>query len=90
METGFQVYKDFFNYKTGIYKKTSPFWDYAGGHAVKIVGWGNESGTNYWIAANSWSANWGENGFFKIAFGQVGFDSDVYACTPEHVESFLQ
>jgi len=90
METGFQVYKDFFNYKTGIYKKTSPFWDYAGGHAVKIVGWGNEAGTNYWIAANSWSANWGENGFFKIAFGQVGFDSDVYACTPEHVESFLQ
>jgi len=56
METGFQVYKDFFSYKTGIYKKTSPFWDYAGGHAVKIVGWGNENGTNYWICANSWGA----------------------------------
>jgi len=83
METGFQVYKDFFSYKTGIYKKTSPFWDYAGGHAVKIVGWGNEGGVNYWICANSWSEKWGENGFFRIAFGQVGIDSDVYACTPE-------
>jgi len=90
METGFQVYKDFFNYKTGIYKKTSPFWDYAGGHAVKIVGWGNENGTNYWICANSWGETWGENGFFKIAFGQVGIDSDVYACLPETADSFLQ
>jgi len=90
METGFQVYKDFFNYKTGIYKKTSPFWDYAGGHAVKIVGWGNENGTNYWICANSWSSTWGEQGFFKIKFGEVGIDSDVYACTPEVHHEFLQ
>ena len=90
METGFQVYKDFFSYKSGIYKKTSPFWDYAGGHAVKIIGWGNEAGTNYWIAANSWGPKWGENGFFKIAFGQCGFDSDVYACEPQVDSVFLQ
>lgn len=89
LETGFQVYKDFMSYKSGIYKKTSPFWDYLGGHAVKIIGWGNENGTNYWLAANSWSERWGENGFFRIAFGQVGFDSDTYACEPELDTAFL-
>jgi len=91
METGFQVYKDFFAYKSGVYKKTSPFWDYQGGHAVKIIGWGNDGKTNYWIAANSWGTAWGDNGFFKVAFGEVGFDSDVFACTPahEHHTTFL-
>lgn len=77
METGFTVYEDFMNYKSGIYKHTTG--NQLGGHAVKIVGWGN----GYWIAANSWSEKWGENGFFNIAFGECGIDSAVYACQPD-------
>ena len=38
----FTVYMDFLTYKSGVYKYTSG--DEAGGHAVKIIGWGNESG----------------------------------------------
>jgi len=33
-----------------------------GRHAVKILGWGTENGTNYWIVANSWNTHWGESG----------------------------
>ena len=77
METGFTVYQDFYNYKSGVYRHTSG--SSVGGHAVKIVGWG----ADHWIAANSWGTGWGENGFFRIAFGQCGFDSAVYACSPQ-------
>jgi len=81
METGFDVYEDFFSYKSGIYHYTSG--DKAGGHAVKIVGWGEENGVKYWICANSWGNSWGMEGFFNIEFGQVGIDSAVYACRPQ-------
>ena len=33
-----------------------------GGHAVKMLGWGVEDGTPYWIVANSWNTDWGDNG----------------------------
>ena len=43
-----------------------------GGHAVKIVGWGHDDASNldFWTVANSWTANWGEEGFFRIEMGQ--------------------
>jgi cathepsin B len=81
VETGFDVYEDFFNYKSGIYVYTSGA--KAGGHAVKIIGWGNSNGVNYWICANSWGESWGMNGFFEIAFGQCGIDAATYACKPQ-------
>jgi len=80
METGFDVYSDFMNYKSGVYKHTTGYLE--GGHAVKILGWGTEGGVNYWICANSWNTSWGEQGYFRIAFGECGIDSAVYACVP--------
>jgi len=81
METAFTVYADFMNYESGIYTHQSGKME--GGHAVKILGWGNEDGIDYWICANSWGPKWGENGFFRIAFGQCGIDHVVYGCLPD-------
>merc|ERR1712164_146777 len=67
VETAFTVYSDFENYAGGIYHHTKG--EVSGGHAVKIVGWGEENGVKYWKVANSWNPYWGEDGFFRIVRG---------------------
>jgi len=69
VQVAFMVYSSFYNYKSGVYHK---LWndDPLGGHAVKMLGWGVTSGgTAYWILANSWGTNWGEDGYFRIRMG---------------------
>ena len=39
-------------------------------HAVLITGFGKENGIFYWKAKNTWAADWGEHGYFKIAIGK--------------------
>lgn len=63
----FTVYKDLYAYQSGIYQHVSGA--SLGGHAVRIIGYGSENGVKYWIAANSWDSNWGEQGFFRILRG---------------------
>lgn len=36
-------------------------------HVVRLIGWGHDEGDRlYWIAANSFGEQWGENGHFKV------------------------
>ena len=35
-------------------------------HAVEIVGFGIDNNTKYWTVRNSWGADWGEEGYFRI------------------------
>jgi len=83
VEADFTVYSDFPNYKTGVYKRHSlmPL----GGHAIRILGWGVENKTPYWLVANSWNTDWGDNGTFKILRGknECGIESDINAGLPK-------
>jgi len=69
IQVAFSVYKSFMSYKSGVYQKLPYEFMPEGGHAVKIVGWGTEANTDYWLVANSWNTNWGLDGFFKIKRG---------------------
>jgi len=83
VEAAFTVYADFVNYKSGVYQhKTGAA---LGGHAVKILGWGVEKGTPYWLVANSWNPDWGDKGYFKILRGsdECGIESEIVAGIPK-------
>ncbi|KAA0708169.1 Cathepsin B [Triplophysa tibetana] len=83
VEAAFTVYEDFLLYKTGVYKHVKG--SALGGHAVKILGWGSENGTPYWLVANSWNSDWGDKGYFKILRGQneCGIESEMVAGIPQ-------
>merc|ERR1712038_1715689 len=82
-EAAFTVFEDFPNYKSGVYQhvKGKPL----GGHAIRLLGWGEENGTPYWLVANSWNYDWGDNGTFKILRGKdhCGIESGVVAGLPK-------
>ncbi|CAH8430253.1 unnamed protein product [Schistosoma margrebowiei] len=76
VEAAFNVYEDFLNYKSGIYKHLTG--EPVGGHAIRIIGWGVEKKTPYWLVANSWNEDWGENGYFKILRGHNECEIESY------------
>ena len=71
----FTVYDDFFSYSSGVYRHVTG--DAVGGHCVSVVGYNDTA--RYWICKNSWGTARGESGFFRIAYGQCGIDSNMQA-----------
>lgn len=72
LSTSFKVYDDFYNYSSGVYSYTSGNFD--GWHAVLIIGY--DDPRQAFIVKNSWGTDWGENGFFEIAYKEVGGKTD--------------
>ncbi len=67
LAAGYYVYADFMYYTGGVYEYvTGPF---LGGHAIIIVGW--DDAEECFIVKNSWGEDWGEDGYFRIAYSQV-------------------
>ncbi|KAJ8919718.1 hypothetical protein NQ315_006246 [Exocentrus adspersus] len=83
VEAAFMVHEDFLHYKSGVYVNVEG--KELGGHAIKILGWGEEEGLPYWLVANSWNSDWGDEGYFKILRGvdHVGIESDVVSALPK-------
>jgi C1A family cysteine protease len=71
--TTMDVYTDFFSYKSGVYSYSDGKLE--GGHAVLIVGYrdtpDSDNNKDYFIVKNSWGTDWGEDGFFKIAYSEI-------------------
>ena len=63
------VYEDLMHYKSGIYSHVTG--EKLGGHAVLLIGYNDTE--EYFIVKNSWSTNWGEEGYFKIAYSEVKY-----------------
>jgi len=75
LSVSFEVYDDFFQYKSGVYHhldkgyRFNPF--HITNHAVLLVGYGRDSRSrqDYWLVKNSWGPKWGMNGYFMIRRG---------------------
>jgi len=82
VEGAFSVYVDFLHYKGGVYQHTHG--KFLGGHAIRVLGWGEEGGKKYWLCANSWNTDWGMNGFFKILKGSnhCGIEGEMVTGIP--------
>ena len=69
VSVAFEVVDGFRDYREGVYTS-----DVCKGgpedvnHAVLAVGYGvdKDSGLSYYIVKNSWGAQWGDDGYFKI------------------------
>jgi cathepsin B len=83
VEAAYTVYEDFLSYRSGVYQHHAG--GVLGGHAVRILGWGTENNTPYWLVANSWNGDWGDHGYFKILRGknECGIEGGIVAGTPK-------
>jgi C1A family cysteine protease len=78
--TNMALYEDLDRYEDGVYScdvKSRQI----GGHWILIVGWADKldlPGGGYWICRNSWGEKWGDNGYFKSAYGDVTGIDDYY------------
>ena len=84
--SGFNVYPDFLAYNgTDIYMGPKEESQKLGGHAIKIMGWGNENGVDFWWICNSWGTGWGLSGYFKMKMNipECELEKNVVAFIPD-------
>lgn len=66
----FEVFNDFYSYRSGIYRHVTGV--SRGWHCVSVIGYNDAGG--YWMCKNSWGTGWGDNGYFCIKYGQCSFE----------------
>ena len=66
------VYEDFYCYISGVYKHVWGALD-VNKHCMACIGY--DDGVECWICKNSWGPDQGEQGFYRIGYGQCRIDS---------------
>ena len=93
---GFQVFNDFIaDYTDGTRVYTHPKKDQTtlGGHAVRIVGWGEQEQdgrmVRYWQVANSWGEKWCDGGYGKIEIliPELQLEQNIVSVWPQILDS---
>jgi len=79
IDVRFQVYEDFFSYTGGVYEHT--WGSFSGWHHVSMLGWSDSD--SCWTAKNSWGKNWGEEGYFRMAYGECSIEDFAIWMTPK-------
>ncbi len=86
----FSVYSDFSAYSSGVYRKT-PNAVLRGGHCIAVIGY--DDAASAWICKNSWGEGFGENGYFRIGYGECGIDASMWGvqtgASPTPSEKFV-
>lgn len=83
----FEVVGDFRDYSSGVYTSTECKNSTSDvNHAVLAVGYGTLDGVDYWLVKNSWGADWGDEGFFRIERGVNMCGVAVCNSFPKEVE----
>jgi cathepsin B len=89
--SAFKVYPDFYEFdaKNEIYEWNGKG-EQIGGHAIEIVGWGEEKDKKYWIIKNSWGTQWGNDGYFKMSRGKndCEIESNIFSVVPDFFYPF--
>lgn len=71
------VYTDFFYYGSNVYEVSwAPWVKFEGLHAITVIGYSDVD--ECWICKNSWNTTWGDQGYFRIAYGECGIDDGMY------------
>lgn len=75
-----RVFDDFFAYGSGVYRHVvdnnpdTPDDVERGLHCVEVIGYSEAE--QCWICKNSWGTAWGDQGFIKIGYGEIGIDTE--------------
>lgn len=86
--SAFLVYEDYylFDSKKDIYvHDEKKFTTITGGHAIEIVGWGEENGVKFWWIKNTWGKEYGIDGYFRFLRGKnmCHIESNVHGFFPD-------